>query len=298
MSLLRSGPQDTTTPIVPVQRGSQPPLPQPREPAEAEQPRLRAGRELLLVTVLFLVYKFGRMAATGHVATAFDNANDVWRLERDMWLPNELSLQNLFFCHMCLVRGANIYYAAVHFPATAAFLLWTYRFRPAHYLWARRALAGITAAALAMHLLTPLAPPRMLQITGMIDTARRYGPAVYGSPKTDTLSNQYAAMPSLHVGWALMVAIGLIAATRSRWRWLWLAHPVVTVAVVVATANHYWLDAIVAVLLLMVALIILDTPAKAAQKARSRREACYSATARSSPDRPHQVPVSSPSPPT
>ena len=58
------------------------------------------------------------------------------------------------------------------------------------------------------------------------------------------MSNEYAAMPSLHVGWALLIAIVLIAGCRTRWRWLWLLHPVATVFVVVSTANHYWLDGV------------------------------------------------------
>jgi len=67
-------------------------------------------------------------------------------------------------------------------------------------------------------------------------------------------------MPSLHIGWAMLVAIGLIAATRSRWRWLWLLHPLVTVLVVVATANHWWLDGIVVLGLLAGALAIALVP--------------------------------------
>ena len=90
----------------------------------------------------------------------------------------------------------------------------------------------------------------------IVDTGKLLGPAVYGPPSTDTLSNQYAAMPSLHVGWALAVAIALVGATRGRWRWLWLAHPVVTLLVVVVTGNHYWLDAIVATALLGVVLAV------------------------------------------
>jgi hypothetical protein len=68
-------------------------------------------------------------------------------------------------------------------------------------------------------------------------------------------------MPSLHVGWALALAVGLIAATRSRWRWLWLIHPALTLLVVVATANHYWLDGIAAAVLLAVALLLVPRPA-------------------------------------
>jgi hypothetical protein len=70
------------------------------------------------------------------------------------------------------------------------------------------------------------------------------------------VNNQFAAMPSLHVGWALLIAVGLIAATRTRWRWLWLLHPAFTTLVVVATANHYWLDAIVGCALLGLAVLL------------------------------------------
>jgi hypothetical protein len=102
----------------------------------------------------------------------------------------------------------------------------------------------------------------MLAATGLMDTARVYGPSVYGPPRTDELSNQFAAMPSLHFGWALMVAIGLIAATRSHWRWLWLLHPLVTLLVIVGTANHYWLDVLVASALLGLALALIRQPGR------------------------------------
>jgi len=101
----------------------------------------------------------------------------------------------------------------------------------------------------------------MLTAVGMVDSGRLFGPAVYGSPSTDTLTNQYAAMPSLHVGWALAVAIVLIGATGGRGRWLWLAHPAATLLVVVVTGNHYWLDAIVASALLGVVAAVLNAKA-------------------------------------
>jgi PAP2 superfamily protein len=217
----------------------------------------RALYEILLVGVLFLAYKIGRVAADGHVGEALANAEHVWNLERALHLPSEYALQHLFVAHTWLIKAANCYYAYVHFPATAAALIWLYVRRPERYVPTRRLLAWLTAAALVVHLLFPLAPPRMLSDVGMADTGRLFGPAVYGSPSTDTLTNQYAAMPSLHVGWALAVAIALIGATTGRRRWLWLAHPALTLLVVVVTGNHYWLDAIVVTALLgMVAAVL------------------------------------------
>jgi len=234
------------------------------EPTDQE-PDIRARpplvREFLLVAGLFLAYKFGRRAANGHVEEAFRNAGNVWDLERALHLPDEGAVQGLLLHSQTLIHAANTYYATVHFPATVLFLVWLYGRRPHHYLWSRRILAVLTGGALALHLLFPLAPPRMLPAAGLVDTGQVYGPTVYGAtPATDTMANQFAAMPSLHVGWAVMVAVGLIVATRSRWRWLWLLHPAITLLVVVGTANHYWLDAIVAVALLAVAFAALRLP--------------------------------------
>lgn len=226
-------------------------------------------RELLLVAGLFLVYKAGRLLAADQAGEALRNGRAVWHLERALHLPGEGAVQSPLLHADGLVHLANTYYAAVHFPATAAFLVWLYLRRPAHYTWARRALAAVTAAALALHLLFPLAPPRMLAVTGLVDTARVYGPSVYGPPRTDQLSNQFAAMPSLHFGWALMVAVGLIVATRSRGRWLWSLHPLLTLLVVVGTANHFWLDALVAAVLLTLVLAVLRRPRSAATGART-----------------------------
>ncbi|MFD7401562.1 phosphatase PAP2 family protein [Streptomyces sp. NPDC059866] len=233
------------------------------EPAEAETDAIARPpivRELLLVAGLFAIYKSGRLLATGHTGEAFRNADHVWDLERAVRLPGEGAVQSALLHGDTLVHLANTYYATVHFPATAAFLVWLYVRRPGHYVWARRALAALTAAALVLHLTFPLAPPRMLAEAGLVDTGQVYGPSVYGSPETDQLSNQFAAMPSLHFGWALMLAIGLIVATRSRWRWLWLLHPLLTLLVIVGTANHYWLDAIAAAVLLSGALAVIRPP--------------------------------------
>lgn len=226
-------------------------------PAPARPPLVR---ELLLVAGLFLAYKLGRQLATGHTGRAYRNGHDVWDLERVLRLPGEGAVQSLLLHGDTLAHLANTYYAAVHFPATAAFLIWLYLRRPAHYVWVRRTLAALTAAALVLHLTYPLAPPRLLTVTGLVDTARVYGPSVYGTPDTDQLSNQFAAMPSLHFGWALMVAVGLIVVSRARWRWLWLLHPLVTLLVIVGTANHFWLDALAAAALLGLALAVIRRP--------------------------------------
>ncbi|MET8554579.1 phosphatase PAP2 family protein [Streptomyces sp. NPDC004959] len=238
-----------------------------REPDTTARPPL--VRELLLVAGLFLLYKLGRKLANGHIAEAYRNADRIWDLERYLHLPRETDIQGLLLHSDSLVHVANTYYATVHFPLTLAFLVWLYWKKPAHYVWSRRVLAVVTGIALAGHLLFPLAPPRMLAATHLMDTGLVYGPSVYGStPQADSVSNQFAAMPSLHFGWALMVAIGLIAAGRHRTRWLWLLHPATTLLVIVGTANHYWMDVLVASVLVGIALLVVPRPSARLSRVR------------------------------
>ncbi|MFF2959192.1 phosphatase PAP2 family protein [Streptomyces sp. NPDC057963] len=240
--------------------------PADREPDSSARPPL--VRELLLVVGLFVIYKLGRQAANGHVEEAYRNAGNVWDFERSAHLPGEGAVQRLLLHDETLIHLANTYYATVHFPATLLFLGWLYWRRPRHYVWSRRILAALTGAALALHLLFPLAPPRLLAAAGLVDTGQVYGPTVYGAtPATDSMANQFAAMPSLHFGWAVMVAVGLIVATRTRWRWLWLLHPLVTLLVIVGTANHYWLDSIVVSALFALAFAAL--PLRRTQRVRA-----------------------------
>ena len=177
---------------------------------------------------------------------AFRNAGHVWDLERTLHLPGEGAVQSVLLHSQTLVQVANTYYATVHFPATLLFLLWLYRWRPRHYVWSRRILAALTGAALALHLLFPLAPPRMLPPAGLIDTGQVYGPTVYGdTPATDSMANQFAAMPSLHFGWSLWCGVAIaIIAPRMWMKALGLLHPLFTVSAIVATGNHWVLDAV------------------------------------------------------
>lgn len=262
-----------------------------RPPAVASASRPRPIPELFLIAVIYAVYRLGRMAAEGRVSEAFGNAAALWHVERDLHLPSETAVQHLMMHSPALVFVANTFYATVHFPATVLFLAWMYVRRPAQYLRARRVLALLTVAALVLHVIMPLAPPRMLHSTGLVDTGRQYGPSVYGNPHTDTFSNQFAAMPSLHVGWALYVAVELIATTRGRLRWLWLLHPTITLLVVVGTANHYWTDCIAAALLLALAYAVIPQPRTSADSAwrqAARQAGAFASRARGL--RPERMP--------
>lgn len=229
-----------------------------RGPAACRFPWLRRlVTEVGIVASLWVAYNLGRLLASHHTANAFDNSDLIWRLEGALPLPSEEWLQDVALGVVPqAVEFANVYYVAVHFPITLAFLLYTFFRHPAAYLWARRSLVLVTGAALVGHLTFPLAPPRMRFDLGFVDTGQYFGITPYSDVTTDSVANQFAAMPSLHVGWAVLIGIVMISIGRTRWRWLCAIHPVVTILVVVVTGNHYWLDGLVAVGLLMPAMII------------------------------------------
>ena len=95
----------------------------------------------------------------------------------------------------------------------------------------------------------------MLPSSGMVDTAIEYGQSVY-SATAGFNPDQLSAMPSVHVGWAVLVAILIIGAARTRWRWLWLLYPAATTLIVAVTANHFWADGIVATAVLLAVLAV------------------------------------------
>src|SRR4051794_9089144 len=220
---------------------------------------VRALLELALVMVLFELYRLGRLIARGESAAAYSHALEVHHLERIMHLPSEATVQGLVPSDW-LLHAANVYYFSVHFPAMIAFLVWGYLFRPrSQYHWARNLVIALTCSALVVHIAFPLAPPRMFPQWGFIDTMATFGPNAYAGT-SGTLANQFAAMPSLHIGWAALIAY-VIHRTGPRWlAWVATAHLAVTVLVVVVTANHYWLDGFVALMLLGLAIIVLPPP--------------------------------------
>lgn len=206
---------------------------------------LAAVREVALLGGVFVLYELGRHLIRNRAGLAFTNADDVLSLERTLRLPSELGLQHQLLASDSLVRAANVFYVSVHFPATIAFLIWMWVRRPRSYVWARSLLVSVTMVALVVHVTFPLAPPRLLSGQGFVDTMAVYGPSAYRGG-TQSVTNQFAAMPSLHAAWALVIGVALVSVLRTRWRWAALLHPTLTTVVVVATANHYWLDVLAA----------------------------------------------------
>ena len=133
-------------------------------------------------------------------------------------------------------------------------MVWLFvRHRDEYSRW-RNALAILTAFCVVIRFIR-VAPPRFLPDLGYIDLSTNYGWSLYG-PVGTGVSDQFAAMPSIHVGWAALVSFAIVAVSTSRWRWVFLLHVVLTMLVVSATGNHWWMDGIVAIILLGLAIAI------------------------------------------
>jgi hypothetical protein len=211
------------------------------------------AQESGIVIGLFALWQFAGRYATRIPGGALDRAQWIWHAERVARLPDETALQRLFLPHPLIVQLCNLYYAGLHFVVLIALLAWVFLRHRDRYPEVRATLVLLTATCLLIQLI-PVAPPRMLPSTGMVDTGVLYGQSVYGSVAGFN-PDEVSAMPSVHVAWALLIGITVVQLSGSRWRWLALAYPAATSLVVVVTANHFWADGIVAGALLALAML-------------------------------------------
>ncbi len=213
------------------------------------------AKELTLILLLYSLWQFAGAWSVGRASAAVGRGRTIWGVERALHLPSERTTQTLVLGHPSLVHWLNVYYAVVHVPALGVCLVWLFIRHRTLYPKVRTAVALVTGASLVIQLF-PVAPPRLLPQVGVVDTGAVFGPRIYrrGAPGLDQLS----AMPSLHVGWALIVAGAVIWASRSRWRWLALGYPVLTTFTVVVTGNHYWLDGLTAAALCALAAFVVS----------------------------------------
>jgi PAP2 superfamily len=213
-----------------------------------------ATKETALILGLFALWQFAGSFAVMGPEHALARSRWIWHAEQVLHLPSETSVQSVFLPHPLIVQVFNLYYAGLHFPVLITCMIWLFVLHRDDYRRLRTTLVALTGCCLLVQLI-PVAPPRMLPATHMVDTAIRYGQSVYGT-HAGFEPDQLSAMPSVHVGWAILVAIAVIGSASSRWRWLALLYPALTSLVVVVTANHFWLDGIVAGLLLGGVLVV------------------------------------------
>jgi hypothetical protein len=177
---------------------------------------------------------------------ACNRAYDLLELERTLNIDVEGPLNRIAAHTEWLAVFSNYFYALAHFVVTIGVLVWLYKRHPLQYRPLRTVLYVCNVVALAGYWLYSLAPPRFLPDEGYVDTVRVFGTwGSYASGDLSHASNQFAAMPSMHIGWALWSGLALFWLARRRWiRWAGIAYPLVTLIVIMTTANHFILDAV------------------------------------------------------
>ncbi len=248
---------------------------------EADRTGLRWWKELLLAASVYVVYSIVRNqfgSAGGDPRPAFGHAKDIIELEQALRLYVEPSVQRWYLDlpGNGLIRLWNIYYGIAHFLVTFIALVWMFRRDPARHRVLRNTLALTTALAVVGFAAYSLMPPRLLDDPGeygacqiyapdaaaaappgaleapgcdefgYVDTIAEYGGWIsFGNEGMKDVSNQYAAMPSMHIGWSTWAAIVLYPLVRRRGVKVLVAlYPVITLVCIVLTANHYWIDGV------------------------------------------------------
>ncbi|MEV8479318.1 bifunctional glycosyltransferase 87/phosphatase PAP2 family protein [Streptomyces sp. NPDC051173] len=201
--------------------------------------------ELMLIRVGYFAYSFIRGSAPDERALAESHGRQILGAEEFLHIDVEHGFNHFVASVDWLADSMDYYYGTFHFLVPVSLLVYLYVRRPGTYRWARTALSIVTLLALVGFWAYPLAPPRLMPGRGFIDTAN--GPQDLANPDFGALtelSNQYAAMPSLHIGWSLWCGVVIAVVAPKVWmKWLGMLYPLMTFSVIVGTANHYVLDA-------------------------------------------------------
>ncbi|WP_083975728.1 phosphatase PAP2 family protein [Kitasatospora mediocidica] len=202
--------------------------------------------ELALIGISYWLYSLVRNAVPEQQSIAEKHASWIWHLEQNLGVAVERSINHGVNSVGWLIVGMNYYYATLHFIMTIGVLVWLYRRHPGRYAASRTVLFVTTGIALVGFYFFPLAPPRLLTNGGFIDTVEvhhTWGSLASGAGAS--VSNQFAAMPSMHIGWSLWCGLTLFFLAERAWvRALGLLYPAATLMVIISTANHYWMDAL------------------------------------------------------
>jgi hypothetical protein len=226
--------------------------------------RFRAGREALLLVAAWFVYSLSRSAADGSLADAQETGRRILEIEQAIGLDIEAAWSTATAASQTLGLLTSYWYASLHYVVTIGVLLWVWRTRHAAYGQVRSALVVSGVIGLVGYVLLPTAPPRLLGDPGLVDVLARFstsgwwGDAASAPRGLADMTNELAAMPSLHVGWAVWASWAVWSLATRLWvRVAAIVYSVITSVVVVATGNHYVLDvaAGIAVAALSVAVV-------------------------------------------
>src|SRR5688572_17195400 len=202
-----------------------------------------AFRQLGLFVLADVCYETVRGVAEGKAAVAFANANTVVDVEKATGTFFEADLQSALLGHQWLIETSNWLYMNTHFVITTAFLVWLYVFRNEAFYFVRNMFLVAMGLALIGYTLFPTAPPRLVEGYGFVDTINQYAQVTHDSALVKIFVNPYAAIPSMHCAFALMIgATGALVCRHTISKVLWCIYPVFVLLVVIVTANHFWLD--------------------------------------------------------
>ena len=246
-----------------------------------------ALRQILLWGLADALYEGVRGVVAGHADTALANARGVVAIERALGIFVEPHLQSLVVRHDALTDVANWLYLNVQFTVNAVFLAFLYAYRNHIFYFVRNMFFVAMGIALVVHLALPVAPPRLLPGLGFEDTIHQVAHINQDTGAVSLFVNPYAAVPSMHMCFALLVGVTGVRMARRRWqRALALAYPALVLVVIVVTANHFLLDAAAGALTAVVAAIV-------AQHVMARARPARWAWARPAPTR-QRTPLSAP----
>jgi hypothetical protein len=233
-------------------------------------------RELLLIAVVYAGYEATRGLEGSSPGRAIANGRAVLSLEHGWHIAPEVALNGMLAHITVLAVVAAYFYSTLHYLVTPAVLIWLYRARPEAYGLARTSLMISTLLGLVGFWLLPTAPPRLLPGDGVRDTLEAVSDWGWWSGEGSVprglggLANQLAAVPSLHVGWALWCGVLLVRHATRRWvRWLGALYPLATTVVVVSTGNHYLLDAVAGAVTMGIGLVLARSAIAAARSLRT-----------------------------
>jgi membrane-associated phospholipid phosphatase len=220
---------------------------------------LDAARQWLVFAGAYYVYRLVRGLVDGHANVAYQHARNIIDFERNTHLFFEKSVQAWAIAHPIFIHLADWMYVDSHFVVTTTFLIWLYVARNNSYYFVRNMFIIAMVFALIGYMVYPAAPPRFFPEWGFQDTVSD----LFGNGASQTASvlyNPYAAMPSMHVAFALMVAVTAIQLTKHRvLKVVWGLYPALVTFVVISTGNHFWLDAAFGVLVAGLSAVLAAT---------------------------------------
>jgi hypothetical protein len=222
-------------------------------------------REIVLAYGFYFAYSRVRGKGRASGLESLRNARDLIRWERDLGIYHEHSFQQLVLTNDNMVFLLNNFYGSAHFIVTPAVAVYLFRKHPESYRMWRNVLGWATALALVGYYMFPLMPPRLVPGAGFTDTMVTHPNLWKITPiPIWNVGNPYAAMPSLHIAWSMWVCFALLATSRSFWvRVAARAYPFVTLVAIVATGNHFVLDAVGGAMAFGAAMVIAPAVSEA-----------------------------------